>query len=124
MGPEFRTLVVPLKSTLFEQAARPIIKQTQKKLGQNILITLDLTINEANSSKNEERRKPCAGKLLVAEKIFLLLASVEDLAAVVKPEVGQSCCGFDRGVGNEEGQEANDKEAKETEDGGEEDRAF
>ena len=60
----------------------------------------------------------------MAEKIFLLLASVEGLAAVVKPEVGQSCCGFDRGVGNEEGQEANDKEAKETEDGGKEDRAF
>ena len=87
-------------------------------------MTEHLTINEANSSKNEERRKPCAGKLLVTEKIFLLLASVEDLAAVVKPEVGQSCCGFDRGVGDEKGQEANDKEAKETEDGGKENRAF
>ena len=57
----------------------------------------------------------------MAEKIFLPL---EDLAAIVsKPKVGESCCGFDR-VGTKEWEETNDKEAKEAEDRGKEDRAF
>ena len=58
----------------------------------------------------------------MAEKIFLPL---EHLAAIVsKPKVGESCCGFDRGMGTKEWEETNDKEAKEAEDRGKEDRAF
>ena len=47
---------------------------------------------------------------------------LEDLAAIVsKPKVGESCCGFDRGMGTKEWEETNDKEAKEAEDGGKKD---
>ena len=87
--------------------------------------TWDPTIDEANSSKNDECRKPHSGELLVGEKIFVPLPSMEDLTTVVsKPDVGESCCGFDGGGRENDWEETNGKEGEESEDGCKEDWPF
>ena len=58
----------------------------------------------------------------MGEKIFVPLPSREDFTAVVsKPDVGESCCGFDGGGRDKDWEETNGKEGKESEDGCKED---